>query len=68
VLIWGDKNALAKGTRVGIFPLPRDHKKLPPEPAKDDLKNGDAVLLPVSAEVLPRFMSATEKSRRSYAK
>jgi glycine hydroxymethyltransferase len=68
LLLWGDKNAVAKGTKVGIFPLPRDHKKLPPEPAKDDLKSGDSVLLPVSAEILARFMSATEKGRRSYAK
>ena len=68
VLVWGDKSSLAKGAKVGIFPLPRDHKKLPPEPAKDDLKDGDAVLLPVAAEIQARFMSATEKARRSYAK
>jgi glycine cleavage system T protein len=68
LLIWGDRNAVAKGSKVGIFPLPRDHKKLPPEPCKDELKSGDAVLLPVAAEILPRFMSATEKARRNYSK
>ena len=67
LLIWADKT-LVKGAKLGVFPLPRDHKKLPPEPAKDDLKQGDNVLLPVPAEVLPRFMSPTEKSKRSYAK
>jgi glycine cleavage system T protein len=68
VLLWGDKEALAKGSKVGAFPLPRDHKKLPPEPAKDELKSGDAVLLPVPAEVLPRFLTAAEKGKRSYVK
>jgi glycine cleavage system T protein len=71
VLLWlslADKNAVAKGAKLGIFPLPRDHKKLPPEPAKDELKSGDAVLLPVPAEIVTRFLGAGEKSKRSYAK
>ena len=68
LLIWGDRDALVKGAKVGVFPLPRDHKKLPPEPAKDELKNGDNVLLPVAAEILPRFLSAAEKAKRSYSK
>ena len=57
-----------QGAKVGVFTLPRDHKKLPPEPAKDALTVGDNVLLPVPAEILARFMNTTEKSRRSYAK
>jgi hypothetical protein len=68
LLFWGDKKALAKGAKIGVFPLPRDHKKLPPEPQKDELKLGDNVLLPVPAEVLPRFLSPAEKGKRSYSK
>jgi len=68
LLVWGEKEALVKGARIGVFPLPRDHRKLSPEPAKDDLKSGDSVLLPVPAEVLPRFLSAGEKAKRSYQK
>jgi hypothetical protein len=68
LLLWGDKNALAKGARVGIFPLPRDHRPLAPEPAKDRLQEGDQVLLPVGAEILARFLTTAEKSKRSYAK
>jgi glycine hydroxymethyltransferase len=68
LLLWGDKEALAKGSKVGVFTLPRDHKKLPPEPAKDALASGDSVLLPVPAEILARFMNAAEKAKRTYAK
>lgn len=68
VLVWCSKDALKKGDRIGIFQLPRDHKKLPPEPAKDALKSGDKVLLPVPAEITTRFLSNAEKSKRSYSK
>jgi len=68
VLVWASKDALKKGDRVGIFQLPRDKKKLPPEPAKDELKRGDKVLLPVPAEITTRFLGAAEKAKRSYAK
>ncbi len=68
VLVWCSKDALKKGDRIGIFQLPRDHKKLPPEPAKDALKSGDKVLLPVPAEITTRFLGNAEKGKRSYTK
>ncbi len=68
LLLWGDKDALAKGAKIGVFPLPRDHNKLAPEPAKDELKSGDSVLLPIPGEILPRFLTAGEKAKRSYVK
>ncbi len=68
VLIWVGKDALKKGDKIGLFPVSSDMRKLPPEPVKDALKPGDAVRLPVPAEVLARFLGAAEKSKRSYVK
>jgi glycine cleavage system T protein len=68
VLIWAGKEAFKKGDRIGLFPVSSDQRKLPPEPPKDALKPGDAVRLPVPAEVLTRFLGAAEKSKRSYVK
>lgn len=68
VLIWAGKDALKKGDRIGIFQVSNEMRKLPPEPAKDGLKQGDAVRLPVAAEILARFLGTAEKSKRSYTK
>ncbi|MSR46421.1 MAG: serine hydroxymethyltransferase [Planctomycetes bacterium] len=60
LLLWlalGDKNAVAKGAKVSVLRLPRDHETLPPEPAKG-----------VGAEILTRFLGAGEKGKRSYVK
>ena len=68
VLYYGKKKMAKKGARIGIFPLPRNQKKLLPEPAKDELQTGDAVLLPVPAEVLSRFLGKAERAQRTYAR
>lgn len=68
LLLYGTRNALQRGGRIGIFPLPRNHQALGIEPAKDALQPGDSVLLPIAGEVIPRFFSATEKGRRSYTR
>ncbi len=66
VLFYGKRFTVKKGDRLGIFPMPRGKKALAPEPPKDQLKAGDSVLLPIAAEMVTRFLTATEKRRRSY--
>ena len=63
---WAERKLVKLGTRVGIFPLPRGDRKLAAEPPKDELSRGDAVLLPIFAEVVSRFMKPGEKEKRSY--
>ena len=68
LLIYGKRFMVRVGDRIGIFPLPRNKKALQPEPAKDVLQLGDSVLLPIAAQVIPRFMAEAEKRRRSYVR
>jgi len=56
-----DKRFSKEGTPIGIFVLPHHQgRHLPPEKPKDQLREGDRVLLHEGATVLSRFPNETE--------